>query len=43
MKLTSVLKPHDVTRDWVLIYEEVKTVGGILIEVAITFIGKHKQ
>ncbi len=34
MKLTSVLKPADVTRDWVLIDAEGKTFGRILTEVA---------
>jgi len=42
MKLTSVLKPADVTRDWVLIDAEGKTFGRILTEVATLLRGKHK-
>jgi len=34
MKLTSVLKPADVQRDWVLIDADGKTFGRILTEVA---------
>ncbi len=42
MKLTSVLKPHEVQRDWVLIDAEGKTFGRILTEVAAILRGKHK-
>ncbi|MCD6653738.1 MAG: 50S ribosomal protein L13 [Sulfurovum sp.] len=42
MKLTSVLKPHEVKRDWVLIDAEGKTFGRILTEVATLLRGKHK-
>jgi len=42
MKLTSVLKPADVQRDWVLIDAEGKTFGRILTEVATLLRGKHK-
>ncbi|HIP18217.1 MAG TPA: 50S ribosomal protein L13, partial [Sulfurovum sp.] len=42
MKLTSVLKPADVTRDWVLIDADGKTFGRILTEVATLLRGKHK-
>ena len=42
MKLTSVLKPAEVTRDWVLIDAEGKTFGRILTEVATLLRGKHK-
>ncbi len=42
MKMTTVLKPADVTRDWVLIDAEGKTFGRILTEVATLLRGKHK-
>ncbi|MEA3456569.1 MAG: 50S ribosomal protein L13 [Campylobacterota bacterium] len=42
MKLTSVIKPADVQRDWVLIDAEGKTFGRILTEVATLLRGKHK-
>jgi large subunit ribosomal protein L13 len=42
MKLTSVIKPHEVQRDWVLIDAEGKTFGRILTEVATLLRGKHK-
>ncbi|HIP61011.1 MAG TPA: 50S ribosomal protein L13 [Sulfurovum sp.] len=42
MKLTSVLKPAEVTRDWVLIDADGKTFGRILTEVATLLRGKHK-
>jgi large subunit ribosomal protein L13 len=42
MKLTSVIKPHEVERDWVLIDAEGKTFGRILTEVATLLRGKHK-
>ena len=42
MKMTKVLKPAEVTRDWVLIDAEGKTFGRILTEVATLLRGKHK-
>ena len=42
MKMTSVVKPHEVERDWVLIDAEGKTFGRILTEVATLLRGKHK-
>ncbi len=42
MKLTSVIKPHEVQRDWILIDAEGKTFGRILTEVATYLRGKHK-
>ncbi len=42
MKLTSVMKPHEVQRDWILIDAEGKTFGRILTEVATYLRGKHK-
>ena len=42
MKMTTVLKPAEVTRDWVLIDAEGKTFGRILTEVATLLRGKHK-
>lgn len=42
MKLTSVMKPHEVQRDWILIDAEGKTFGRILTEVATFLRGKHK-
>ncbi|MBL0721918.1 MAG: 50S ribosomal protein L13, partial [Sulfurovum sp.] len=42
MKLTSVIKPHEVQRDWVLIDAEGKTFGRILTDVATLLRGKHK-
>ncbi len=42
MKLTSVLKPAEVQRDWVLIDAEGKTFGRILTEAAAILRGKHK-
>jgi len=42
MKLTSVLKPAEVQRDWVLIDAEGKTFGRILTEAATLLRGKHK-
>ena len=42
MKMTSVLKPSEVQRDWVLIDAEGKTFGRILTEVATLLRGKHK-
>jgi len=42
MKLTAVIKPHEVQRDWVLIDAEGKTFGRILTEVATLLRGKHK-
>jgi large subunit ribosomal protein L13 len=42
MKLTSVIKPHEVKRDWILIDAEGKTFGRILTEVATYLRGKHK-
>jgi len=42
MKLTSVIKSHEVERDWVLIDAEGKTFGRILTEVATLLRGKHK-
>ncbi len=42
MKLTSVMKPHEVQRDWILVDAEGKTFGRILTEVATYLRGKHK-
>ncbi len=42
MKMTKVLKPAEVTRDWVLIDAEGLTFGRILTEVATLLRGKHK-
>ena len=42
MKMTTVLKPHEVKRDWHLIDAECKTFGRILTEAAILLRGKHK-
>ena len=42
MKLTSVMKPHEVERDWILIDAEGKTFGRILTDVATFLRGKHK-
>ena len=42
MKLTSVMKPHEVKRDWILIDAEGKTFGRILTDVATFLRGKHK-
>ena len=42
MKLTSVTKPHEVQRDWVLIDAKDKTFGRILTEVSSLLRGKHK-
>ena len=42
MKLTSVIKPHEVQRDWILIDAEGKTFGRILTQVATYLRGKHK-
>jgi len=42
MKLTSVMKPHEVQRDWILIDADGKTFGRILTEVATFLRGKHK-
>ncbi len=42
MKLTSVMKPHEVRRDWILIDAEGKTFGRILTQVATYLRGKHK-
>ena len=42
MKLTSVMKPHEVERDWILIHAEGKTFGRILTDVATFLRGKHK-
>ena len=42
MTLTSVMKPHEVQRDWILIDADGKTFGRILTEVATLLRGKHK-
>jgi large subunit ribosomal protein L13 len=42
MKMTSVAKPHEVKRDWILVDAEGKTFGRILTEVATYLRGKHK-
>ncbi|MBD3794586.1 MAG: 50S ribosomal protein L13 [Epsilonproteobacteria bacterium] len=42
MKLTSVVKPHEVQRDWILIDAEGKAFGRIITEVATYLRGKHK-
>ena len=42
MKLTSVMKPHEVQRDWILIDAEGQTFGRILTQVATYLRGKHK-
>jgi large subunit ribosomal protein L13 len=42
MKLTSVIKAHEVEREWVLIDAEGKTFGRILTEAATLLRGKHK-
>ena len=42
MKLTSVVKPHEVERDWILIDAEGQTFGRILTQVATYLRGKHK-
>ncbi|HHH19703.1 MAG TPA: 50S ribosomal protein L13, partial [Campylobacterales bacterium] len=40
--MTTVMKPHEVERDWVLIDAEGKTFGRILTEAASLLRGKHK-
>jgi large subunit ribosomal protein L13 len=42
MKLTSVAKPHEVERDWILIDAKGQTFGRILTQVATYLRGKHK-
>ncbi len=42
MKMTKVVKPHEVQRDWVLVDAEGKTFGRILTDVASILRGKHK-
>ena len=42
MKMTKVLKPSEVTRDWVLIDAEGKTFGRMITEVATILRGKNK-
>jgi large subunit ribosomal protein L13 len=42
MKMTKVVKPHEVQREWVLIDAEGKTFGRILTEAATLLRGKHK-
>jgi large subunit ribosomal protein L13 len=42
MKMTQVVKPHEVQRDWVLIDAEGKTFGRILTQAATLLRGKHK-
>jgi large subunit ribosomal protein L13 len=42
MKLTSVLKPNEVKRDWILIDAKGQTFGRILTQAAIYLRGKHK-
>ncbi|MBD3807918.1 MAG: 50S ribosomal protein L13 [Epsilonproteobacteria bacterium] len=42
MKMTQVMKPHEVEREWVLIDAEGKTFGRILTEAASILRGKHK-
>jgi large subunit ribosomal protein L13 len=42
MKMTSVAKPHEVQRDWILIDAEGQTFGRILTQVATYLRGKHK-
>jgi len=42
MKMTTVMKPHEVEREWVLIDAEGKTFGRILTEAASILRGKHK-
>ncbi len=42
MKMTNVLKPHEVKREWVLLDAEGKTFGRILTEAATLLRGKHK-
>ena len=42
MKLTSVMKPHEVQRDWILIDAEGKTFGRMITEVATALRGKNK-
>jgi large subunit ribosomal protein L13 len=42
MKMTKVVKPHEVKRDWILIDADGKTFGRILTEAATYLRGKHK-
>ena len=42
MKLTSVMKPHEVQRDWILIDAEGQNFGRILTQAATYLRGKHK-
>jgi len=42
MKMTKVLKPHEVQRDWILIDAEGQTFGRILTQAATYLRGKHK-
>ncbi len=42
MKLTSVLKPSEVQRDWILIDAKGQTFGRILTQAATYLRGKHK-
>ena len=42
MKLTSVAKPHEIKRDWILVDAEGETFGRILTKVATILRGKHK-
>ncbi|MBN2824717.1 MAG: 50S ribosomal protein L13 [Campylobacterales bacterium] len=42
MKMTKVLKPHEVQRDWILIDAEGQTFGRILTQAATYLKGKHK-
>ncbi|KIM07513.1 MAG: 50S ribosomal protein L13 [Sulfurovum sp. PC08-66] len=42
MKMTKVVKPHEVQRDWILIDAEGQTFGRILTQTATYLRGKHK-
>jgi len=42
MKMTKVVKPHEVQRDWILIDAEGQTFGRILTQAATYLRGKHK-
>jgi len=42
MKMTTVVKPHEVERDWILIDAEGQTFGRILTQAATYLRGKHK-
>ncbi len=42
MKMTKIVKPHEVERNWIMIDADGKTFGRILTEAATYLRGKHK-